>query len=157
MGSQCIDSTCIKIHHTFQICIWSRLGMNFAAHWIDPKSTKNKSKNQPKNRGTPSALGDQSRGTPSAQVVVVLGTFLAASWEALGGVIEASWAEKVANITWPQFGAQNGGKIRLEPSWRRLESLLETSCSRFYAFLMHLSCMPSKICIWGRFYMNFYR
>ena len=139
-----IDSTCIKIHHTFQICIWSRFGMNFAARWINQKSTKNKPKNRPKNRGTPSALGDQSRGTPSAQVVVVLGTFLAASWEALGGVIEASWAEKVANMapTWPQVGAQNGGKIRLGPSWRRLGSVLEASCSRFYAFLMHFCCMP---------------
>ena len=137
-----IDSTCIKIHNTFQICIWS--SMNSAARWIDLKSPKNKLKNRPKNRGTPSALGDQSRGTPSAQVVVVLGTFLAASWEALGGVIEASWPEKVANMapTWLQVGAQDGGKIRLEPSWSRLESLLETSCSRFYAFLMHLSCMP---------------
>jgi len=49
----------------------------------------------------------------------------------LGGVMEASWAEKVANMapTWPQVGAQDGGQIRLEPSWRRLESLLETSCS----------------------------
>ena len=65
----------------------------------------------------------------------------------LGGVMEASWAEKVANMapTWPQVGAQDGGKIRLEPSWRRLESLLETSCCRFDAILMHLSCMPSNI------------
>ena len=57
----------------------------------------------------------------------------------LGGVMEASWAGKVANMapTWPQVGAQNGGKIRLGPSWRRLGSLLEASCSRFYAFLMH--------------------
>ena len=40
----------------------------------------------------------------------------------LGGVLEASWAGKVANMapTWPQVGAQNGGKIRLGPSWRRL-------------------------------------
>ena len=62
----------------------------------------------------------------------------------LGGVMEASWAGKVANMapTRPQVGAQDGGKIRLEPSWRRLESLLETSCIQFYAFLMHLSCMP---------------
>ena len=57
----------------------------------------------------------------------------------LEGVMEASWAGKVANMapTWPQVGAQNGGKIRLGPSWRRLGSLLEASCSRFYAFLMH--------------------
>ena len=27
-------------------------------------------------------------------------------------------------------------------SWKRLESFLETSCSRFYAFWMHLRCMP---------------
>ena len=62
----------------------------------------------------------------------------------LGGVLEASWAGKVANMapTWPQVGAQNGGKIRLGPSWRRLGSLLEASCSRFYAFLMHFCCMP---------------
>ena len=38
---------------------------------------------------------------------------------------------------WPQVGAQNGSKIRLGVSWRRLGSLLEASCSRFYAFLMH--------------------
>ena len=139
-----IVSTYIKIHHTFQICIWSTFGMNFAARWIDQKSTKNKPKNRPKNRGTPSALGDQSRGTPTAQVGLVLGTFLAASWEALGGVMEVSWAAKVANMapTWPQVGAQNGGKIRLGPSWRRLGSLLEASCSRFYTFLMHFCCMP---------------
>ena len=57
----------------------------------------------------------------------------------LGGVLEASWAGKVANMapTWPQVGAQNGGKIRLGASWRRLGSLLEASCSRFNAFLMH--------------------
>ena len=62
----------------------------------------------------------------------------------LAGVMEASCAEKVANMapTWPQVGTQDGGKIRLEPSWRRLESLLEASCTQFYAFLMHLSCMP---------------
>ena len=62
----------------------------------------------------------------------------------VGGVMEASWAGKVANMapTWPQVGAQNGGKIRLGPSWRRLGSLLEASCSRFYAFLMHFCCMP---------------
>ena len=62
----------------------------------------------------------------------------------LGGVMEASWAGKVANMapTWPQVGAQNGGKIRLGPSWRRLGSLLEASCSRFYGFLMHFCCMP---------------
>ena len=62
----------------------------------------------------------------------------------LGGVMEASWAGKVANMapTWPQVGAQNGGKIRLGPSWRRLGSLLEASCSRFYAFLMNFCCMP---------------
>ena len=72
-----------------------------------------------------------------------LGTFLVASWEALGGVMEASWAGKVANMapTWPQVGAQNGGKIRLGPSWRRLGSFLEASCSGFYAFLMHFCCM----------------
>ena len=42
----------------------------------------------------------------------------------LGGVMETFWAGKVANMapTWPQVGAQDGGKIRLEPSWRRLES-----------------------------------
>ena len=69
---------------------------------------------------------------------------LEASWKRLGGVMEASWAGKVANMapTWPQVGAQNGGKIRLGPSWRRLGSLLEASCSRFYAFLMHFCCMP---------------
>ena len=62
----------------------------------------------------------------------------------LGGVMEASWAGKVANLapTWPQVGAQNGGKIRLGPSWRRLGSLLEASGSRFDAFLMHFRCMP---------------
>ena len=43
---------------------------------------------------------------------------------------------------WPQVGAQNGSKIRLGVSWRRLGSLLEASCSRFYAFLMHFWCMP---------------
>ena len=60
----------------------------------------------------------------------------------LGGVMEASWAGKVANMapTWPQVGAQNGGKIRLGPSWKRLGSFLETSCSGFYAFLMHFCC-----------------
>ena len=43
--------------------------------------------------------------------------------------MEASWAERVANMapTWPQVGTQDGGKIRLEPSWSRLESLLEAS------------------------------
>ena len=57
----------------------------------------------------------------------------------LGGVMEASWAEKVANMapTWPQVGCQDGGKIRVEPSWRRLGRLLEASCSRLNAFLMH--------------------
>ena len=57
----------------------------------------------------------------------------------LGGVMEASWAGKVANMvpTWPQVGAQNGGKIRLGASWRRLGNLLEALCSRSNAFLMH--------------------
>ena len=61
----------------------------------------------------------------------------------LGGVMETFWAGKVANMapTWLQVGDQNGGKIRPEPCWRRLGSLLETSCGRFYAFLMHFSCM----------------
>ena len=103
--------------------------MNFAARWIDQKLTKNKLKNRPKKRGTPSALGDQSRGTPSAQVAVVLGTFLAASWEALGGVMEASWAGKVANMapTWPPKQSQH--QLKIDPK------IDQFSCASWKLFL----------------------
>ena len=128
----------VLLHFVFLFKFFYLYILKIVQKWLTPSGLGDQ------NRGTPSAFGDQNRGTPSAQVVLVLGTFLAASWEALGGVMEASWAGKVANMapTWPQVGAQNGGKIRLGPSWRRLGSLLEASCSRFYAFLMHFCCMP---------------
>ena len=87
---------------------------------------------------------DQNWGTPSGRPSWAIQRILEGILDRLGGVMEASWAGKVANMapTWPQVGAQNGGKIRLGPSWRRLGSLLEASCSRFYAFLMHFCCMP---------------